>query len=319
MEIGALQTIGFLITHHFQIMSMAALSAFEFANLAASSPTYEVKTISEAGGPVSNSLGMRVETSPMTSSNYDTLLVTGNMSMTPTSQAVVEFLQMARQEVRRIGSICTGAFVLAEAGLLDGHRATTHWAHAEALAARFPAITVEKDRIFIADDALWTSAGMSAGIDMALAMIEKDLGADIAREVAKKLVVYHRRAGGQSQYSALLDISPRSDRVQRALEFARGHLTAALSVEQLAEAANLSPRQFSRQFRLETGKSPAKAVEQLRVEAARLMMEQGHFPMDVIARESGFGGRERMRRAFVRHYGQPPQTLRQHFGMSLTA
>ncbi|WP_417244305.1 DJ-1/PfpI family protein [Celeribacter sp.] len=170
METGALQTIGFLITHHFQIMSMAALSglsALEFANLAVPSPTYEIKVVSEAGGPIANSLGMRVETSAITSSSYDTLLVMGNMLMTPTSQAATKFLQMAQQDVRRIGSIGTCAFVLAEAGLLDGHRATMHWAHVEELA-----------------------------------MIKKDLGADIAREVAKKLVVYHGRAGGWPEHSA---------------------------------------------------------------------------------------------------------------------
>ncbi len=148
---------------------------------------------------------------------------------------------------------------------------------------------------------------MSAGIDLALAMIEKDLGLEIARSVTRKLVVYHRRAGGQSQFSALLELEPKSDRVQSALTYARANLHTRLSVEQLAEVAHLSPRQFSRAFRADTGQSPAKAVENLRVKAARLMIEQGRVPIDIVARETGFSDRERMRRAFLRAFGQPPR------------
>jgi transcriptional regulator GlxA family with amidase domain len=171
-------------------------------------------------------------------------------------------------------------------------------------------VKVEEDRIFIVDGPVWTSAGMTAGIDLALAMIERDLGVEIARAVAKKMVVYHRRAGGQSQFSTLLQLEPKSDRIQSALSYARRNLKTALSVEQLAEVANLSPRQFSRAFRSETGQSPAKAVENLRVEAARLLMEQGQLPIDVVARETGFADRERMRRSFLRAFGQPPQAIR---------
>jgi len=167
---------------------------------------------------------------------------------------------------------CTGAFVLAAAGLLDGNRATTHWQYAVALRQLYPRVRVEEDRIFIKDGAIWTSAGMTAVIDLALAMVEEDLGRDVSRAVARQLVVYHRRAGGQSQHSTLLELEPRSDRVQSALAFAKRHLCENLSVERLADSARLSPRQFSRVFRTETGKSPAKAVEQLRVEAARLML-----------------------------------------------
>jgi transcriptional regulator GlxA family with amidase domain len=206
--------------------------------------------------------------------------------------------------------VCTGAFALAEAGLLDGRSATTHWAHARRLQERFPAIRVEEDRIFITDGNIWTSAGMSAAIDLTLALIEDDHGAALARSIARKLVVYHRRPGGQSQFSALLELEPRSDRVRRALIYARDHLRDPLPVEVLAEAANLSPRQFTRVFREETGQSPAKAVERLRLEAARVMMEDGCHPMEVVARETGFADRDRMRRAFLRAYGQPPQSLR---------
>jgi len=213
---------------------------------------------------------------------------------------------------RRVAAPCTGAFVLAEAGILDGRRATTHWMFARDLQTRFPKLKVEEDRIYIIDGPVWTSAGMSASIDLALAMVEKDLGPDAARAIARKLVVYHRRAGGQSQFSALLELEPKSDRIQKALDYAGKNLQNILSVDELAEAAGLSPRQFSRAFRSETGQSPARAVENLRVEAARVLMEQGRHSMDVIANETGFADRERMRRAFLRIVGQPPQAIRRN-------
>ncbi len=209
--------------------------------------------------------------------------------------------------------------MLAEAGLLDGRRTTTHWHRARELQARFPKVKVEEDRIFIVDGSVWTSAGMTAGIDLALAMIEQDLGADVARAVARQLVVYHRRAGGQSQFSALLELEPKSDRIQSALAYAKRNLTAKLTVKQLANAAHLSPRQFSRAFRTETGQSPAKAVENLRVETARLMMEQSRHSIDVIARQTGFADRYRMRRAFLRAFGQPPQVIRRNARAELAA
>jgi transcriptional regulator GlxA family with amidase domain len=178
------------------------------------------------------------------------------------------------------------------------------------LQKQFPEARVEEDRIFIIDGPIWTSAGMSAGIDLALGMIEKDYGAELARTVAQKLVVYHRRAGGQSQHSALLELDAKSDRIQGALAYARQNLSAPLTVEELAAAAHLSPRQFSRAFRAETGQSPAKAVEQLRVETARVMVEQSRHTIDEIATQTGFADPERMRRAFLRAFGQPPQFLR---------
>jgi transcriptional regulator GlxA family with amidase domain len=171
-------------------------------------------------------------------------------------------------------------------------------------------VAVEEDQIFVVDGSIWTSAGMAATIDLALAMIEKDHGQEVSRTVARKLVVYHRRSGGQSQFSALLELEPKSDRIQKAIDYANAHLRNVLSVEELAGVAGLSPRQFTRAFTAETGQSPAKAVEHLRVEAARLMLEQGRHSMDVIADEVGFADRERMRRAFLRTLGQPPQAIR---------
>jgi len=202
--------------------------------------------------------------------------------------------------------------------LLAGRRATTHWVYADALQRRHPDVQVEPDRIFITDGPIWTSAGMTAELDLALGLVEKDLGDDIARSVAHRLVMHQRRSGGQSQHSEILNLAPRSDRIARALEHARRHLAQPLGVEELAAAANLSPRQFSRAFRAETGQSPAKAVENLRIEAARLLMEQSGHSIDIIARQTGFAERDRMRRAFLRAFGQPPQAIRRNARAEVT-
>jgi transcriptional regulator GlxA family with amidase domain len=211
---------------------------------------------------------------------------------------------------RRIASVCTGAFILAAAGLLDGRRATTHWRFATRLQATYPAIEVDADRIFVKDGSIWSSAGITAGIDLALALIEEDLGAAVAKAVAREMVVYYRRPGGQSQFSTLLELTPRSARVHRALSFARDHLSEPLPVERLAEAARLSQRQFGRAFAAETGQTPAKAVERLRAETARPLVEDSTQSLEEIARATGFSDPERMRLSFIRAFGQPPQALR---------
>lgn len=303
-------TIGFVVFDDFQVMGMAALSAFEMANLVLGRPAYRVHVLSEQGGPVRNSLGFAIDTAPFGEDFFDTTVTIGSLRVKPSTPGLLTYLRDAAAASRRVAGICTGAYVLAEAGLLDGRRATTHWNHARNLQRLYPAVKVEEDRIFSVDGNVWTSAGMTAGIDLAMALVEDDFGAEVAKAVARKLVVYLRRPGGQSQFSALLELEPRSDRVRRALVHAKENLRNELSVEELAETANLSPRQFSRLFRQETGQTPAKAVEHLRLEAARVMMEEGRHPMDVIARETGFADRERMRRAFLRAYGQPPQMVR---------
>ena len=307
-----MQRIGFIVFPGFQVMGFAAISAFEFANIHLGEAAYDVRLLSEAGGTVRASMGMNVVAEPLDDTNFDTLIVGGGTLIEPSTPGLIEFLRQASGRYRRIAATCTGAFVLAEAGLLDGRRATTHWFHARDLQARFPKVKVEEDRIFIADGPVWTSAGATAAVDLVLALIENDFGADVARAVAKKLVVYHRRAGGQSQFSALLELEPKSDRIQGALAYAKRNLASKLSVTELAEAAHLSPRQFSRAFHAETGQSPAKAVENLRLETARLMMEQSRHPVDVIARQTGFADRDRMRRAFLRAFGQPPQVIRRN-------
>lgn len=305
--------IGYLLSDGFQVMALATQAAFEYANLVAKNDFYVVENYSESGSEVCSSLGMSVGTRVLSPRSVaQTWIVVGvnDPLASPAPAAVLRFLRRASARARRIAAICTGAFVLAQAGLLEGRRATTHWAFAQELRKRYPGIRVEEDRIYVIDGPVWTSAGMTAGLDLALAMVEKDLGADVARSVAHKLVMHQRRSGGQTQHSEMLELSPKSDRVQDALNYARKNLGRSLSVEELAEAVNLSPRQFSRVFTMETGTSPAKAVEGLRLEAARLMIEHGRHPLEIIATETGFRDRRHMREAFVRGFGVPPQAVR---------
>jgi transcriptional regulator GlxA family with amidase domain len=292
-------------------MSFAAMSVFEVANSEFGERRYDVHFLSENGGPVQTSAGLIIETEPFDDSFFDTLIVGGSteQSFNP-SVGLLAFLRKAPEISRRVAATCIGVFTLAEAGLLEGKRVTTHWDYARELQRRYPKVKVQEDRIFVVDGSIWTSAGMAATIDLVLAMLERDIGPDIARSVAKKTVIHHRRAGGQSQFSALLQLEPKSDRIQTALAFARRNLHTDLTIEKLAEAAHLSPRQFTRAFVAETGESPAKAVEKLRLEAARLLLEDSRHPIETIARQTGFADRERMRRAFVRVFGHPPQTMR---------
>jgi transcriptional regulator GlxA family with amidase domain len=302
-----MRKVGFIISPGYQPMGFAVTAPFEIANRQAVEPVYDIRMLSKHGGPVRTSLGFHVLTEAFSAEPYDLIIV--GASMEDASPETIEFIRHARSHCRRIAATCHGAFVLAEAGLLDGRRATTHWARAGELRARYPNVQVEEDRIFIADGPVWTSAGMTAGIDLALALIEQDLGQEAARTVARRLVLYHRRAGGQSQFSSLLELEPKSDRTQTVLTYARRNLAGRLSVDDLAEVAHLSPRQFSRAFQAETGQTPAKAVENLRLEGARALMEDTNHTLDVVAQLTGFGDRNRMRRAFLRAYGQPPQVI----------
>jgi transcriptional regulator GlxA family with amidase domain len=237
--------IGYVLPAGYQVMALATQAVFEFANLVAGEPFYEVSCHSMPGGTVTASLGTALQTRPFTArSTADTWMVVGVLDPLAISSpsGLLHALRKCSARARRTVGLCTGAFVLAEAGLLARRRATTHWAHANALQRRYPDIQVEPDRIFIADDPIWTSAGMTAELDLALGLVEKDLGDDVARSVAHRLVMHQRRSGGQSQHSEILNLAPRSDRIARALEHARGHLAQPLGVEELAAAANLSPR-----------------------------------------------------------------------------
>ncbi|UVK95717.1 GlxA family transcriptional regulator [Pseudomonas atacamensis] len=304
--------VGYLLSEGFQVMALATQSVFEFANIVTGKAVYKVQNFSQAGGIVSSSLGLHVDTLPLTQAGLaDSWLVAGTLTpLTPPDADVLQSVRGLADGARRVAGICTGSFVLAQAGVLDNRRVTTHWAFAPALRRMHPSVNVEDDRIFIIDGPVWTSAGMTAGVDMALGMVEKDLGSEIARSVAHRLVMHQRRSGGQSQHSELLSLSPRSDRIQSALDYARKHLNRPLSVEELAEVVHLSPRQFTRVFTAETGQSPAKAIESLRLEAARLLIEQSSHSLDVVARETGFRDRRHMREVFMRGFGVPPQAVR---------
>lgn len=304
--------VGFIVYPGFQLVCLAASSVFEVADRVLDTPGYEVSIRSEAGGTIRGSAAVTVLSEPLGRASFDSIIVCGGEAMPETSQALAKYLRRATATTRRIAAICTGAFILAQAGLLSNRRATTHWMMTAELGRRYPDVHVEADRIFVHDGQIWTSAGMSAGIDLALAMVEDDHGVEVARSVARQLVLYHRRAGGQSQHSTLLELTPRSDRIQNALAYAHANLKNPLTLDELAEAAHLSSRQFSRAFRDETGQTPARAVELLRVEAARQMLEQGRHTIETIAHETGFADRERMRRAFLRTVGQPPQAVRRN-------
>lgn len=306
--------LAFLVFPEFQILDLSGpLAAFEIAGQIAGDEPYRIHTVSEGGGPITSSCGLAIATQAIQPGTYDTLVVAGGASLTSPSNMNSSLYRTVRESVegtRRVASVCTGAFLLAGAGLLDGRQATTHWKYATQLQRLYPRVRVEGDRIFTKDGGIWTAAGISAGIDLALAMIEEDLGSEVSRSTAQILVVYHRRPGGQSQFSAMLDIEPESDRIRDVLTYIREHLTEALSIEDLAEVASLSPRQFGRVFLAQTGETPAKAVERLRAEAARPRVEHGAEPIEAIARDVGFADPERMRRAFLRIFGHPPQSLR---------
>ncbi len=304
-----MKRIGLLLLPDFEVMCLTCMSVFELANKKSGQEHYELRVLSENGGNVRTSFGMEVSTHPL-EYDFDTLLIGVGTEAPTVSPTMIAFLQKAARSTRRLASVCLGAFALGEAGLLDGRRATTHWRHAMELQRRYPRSRVEMDRIFVNDGGIWTSAGMSAAIDLALGMVENDHGPDLARAVAKGLVIHHRRAGGQSQHAALLDLDAKTDRIQTALAYANRNLRRPLPIHDLARAASLSPRQFTRAFRSETGTSPAKAIEALRLESAKLLLEQGRLPVEVVARETGFGDRERMRRAFIRAYGASPQAVR---------
>ena len=290
-------------------MSFGAMSVFEAANARVGTAHYDLRLLSESGGPVRSSSGVVVQTEAFSEAVFDTTIIGGggDMQFTP---GLRRYLQHAARRSRRIAATCTGAFYLADAEVLDGRRATTHWFFAEAFRRGYPQVTLVEDQLFVVDGSIWTSAGMTAGIDQALSMVEEDLGPEVARNVAKDLVLPFRRVGGLTQNSAMLEMEARSSRVQGALADARNRIGSPITVESMAKAANMSTRQFSRVFKQETGRSPAKAVERLRVEIARAQIQEGRDSLEVIARQNGFRDRERMRRAFVRVFGEPPQSMR---------
>ena len=305
------RTIGFLVYPDFQLLDATGpIATFEIA--ARFSPgAYRLVFLSRDGGMVASSSGLTMATTSLAKAPpLDTLIVAGGdgVKVPATCATTLAYVRDTAKTARRVASVCSGTYILAEAGLLDGKRATTHWSRTRDIQKRYPAIKLEPDRIFVQDGMIWSSAGITAGIDLSLALVGADEGEAVARRVAQQLVVYHRRPGGQSQFSALIDIQTR--RFDALLAWARENLAEALSVEQLADRAAMSPRNFARLFTAETGVTPAKAVERLRVEAARALLDSQPLQVEDVALETGFGDPERMRRAFIRAFGQPPQALR---------
>jgi transcriptional regulator GlxA family with amidase domain len=303
--------IGFYIYPGYGTVDLAgALTVFNFADRVDRPGHYQTVMLSNAGGPVRSREGIEISSVAALDRPVDTLVVIGGPGVFNVGEADFAGVRRHSDTARRTASVCTGSFLLAAAGLLDGRRATTHWAHAERLAREFPSVQVESDRIYVRDGPYWSSAGGAAGFDLALALVEDDYGVEIARRIARFLVVPFRRRGGQSQYSEMLELDPASDRIARTLSFAQTHLHETLTVQRLATIACLSPRQLGRAFRAETGETPAGAVERLRAEAAKARVESGVEPIEAIAASVGFLDPERMRRAFVRRFGKSPQALR---------
>jgi transcriptional regulator GlxA family with amidase domain len=305
--------IGVLIFPDFQLLDAAGpISVFEIAGRFAGAAA-PIKVLALKPGPVRSSSGVEMVARGLKPAGaISTLIVAGGNGVRApaTCATTLAFVRAIAKRGVRVGSVCSGAYILAEAGVLDGRRATTHWQRTQHFVATYPRIKLEPDRIFVRDGHIWSSAGISAGIDMALAMVTEDFGDEIAQQTARQLVLYHRRSGGQSQFSSLLELKAPNGRFGALLGWAREHLASKLTVEDLAEQAGMSSRHFARAFIAETGTTPSKAVERLRIEVARERVQSSSEAIERVALQTGFRDPERMRRAFIRAFGQPPQSLR---------
>jgi transcriptional regulator GlxA family with amidase domain len=280
---------------------------------------YEIRIFSRDGAPLRTSSGLTVtphaglRDAP---AGIDTLIVPGGHGSREATadRALVAWIAEAASTARRTASVCTGAFLLAQTGLLDGRRATTHWAAAEELARRHPAVHVDPEPIFLRDGSIWTSAGVTAGMDLALALVEEDLDRDAALTIARHLVLFLRRPGNQSQFSATLaSQQPQREPLREVQRYAMESPAGDLSVEAMATRAHMSPRHFARAFRAETGVTPARYVESVRMETARRRLEDTAEPVAAIAATCGFGTAETMRRVFLRTLGVGPAEYRRRF------
>ena len=294
-------------------------SARDLAAHAGLPDPYRLSLVSPRGGSIATSSGLALATTPLASLKtepIDTLIAVGGFGSRAAIHegALIRWIARRALRARRVCAVCTGAFLLAEAGLLDGKRAVTHWRACDELGRRYPRVAVEPDAIFLRDGKIWTSAGVTAGIDLALALVEEDLGRAMALRVARHLVVFLKRPGGQSQFSAMLESQAQGDGAFADLhDWMAQHLAGDLGVEALAARARMSPRNFARVYAKRMGTTPAKAVERLRVDAARRLLEESTASIESIARRCGFGDEERLRRSFLRSLGVPPRHYRARF------
>lgn len=292
-------------------------SANDLVANAGGAPPYRLKLVTPGDEGVMSSAGVALAAGPLSrrSEALDTLLVAGGpgVEAAAVNPVVVDWVRQRATQARRVASVCTGAFLLAAAGLLDGRRAVTHWKDCAKLAQRYPAVRVEPDPIFVSDGPVWTSAGVTAGIDLALALVEEDLGRSVALALARYLVVFLKRPGGQAQFSAVLALQAADDKFGTLHDWINEHLADDLTLSVLADQAGMSERSFSRHYAEATGQTPARAVEKLRVEAARRLLSEQRTPVKRVAQRCGFGSEETMRRSFLRLLAVTPQDYRSRF------
>ncbi len=305
--------VAFLLYPDFQLLDAAGpIAAFEIAERYKPG-SYALRVVAAEPGLVPSSSGVSLLAVPFGRAEaVDTLVVSGGDGSRAAAACpkTRRFVLACAAKSRRVTSVCSGTYVLAAAGLLDGKCATTHWSRTLDFGRRFPKVHLEPDRIFVKEGGIWTSAGVTAGIDLALGLIAEDLGENIARQAAQQMVVYYRRPGGQSQFSPLLEMERADGRFAALLDHVRSNLRRRLSVTDLANFSCMSPRHFARVFQAEVGVGPAKAVERLRVDTARAALESGAQSIQQVAHSCGFGDPERMRRSFMRLLGALPSALK---------
>lgn len=304
--------LAFAIFPQFQLMDVAGpIAAFDFANLMVPG-SYRLELCAPGAGAVQSSSGAAIVAKAFDTGPFDTILVSGGYGLAnaDTMKAVAEWLRREAPATRRVASVCVGSYALAEAGLLDGLMGTTHWGWVDDFTRRYPNVVCKRDIVYLNNGKYWTSAGISAGIEMALALIEDDLGPDAARSIVHEMFVHTRGADGHVAPSWLQANGVASRRFDELLMWMRMNLRDPMRVEALAEKMRMSPRNFARVFREETGLTPAKAVERMRLEAAQSLLAGGAWSNDQVAASVGFGSAERMRRAFHRSTGTAPGAVR---------
>lgn len=290
-------------------------TANDLASLARTPLPYETAVVA-AEGRIATTAGLDLAASrlPAPGQPLHTLVVAGGRGVNAACRdaALVDWVRRRAETTERVASVCSGAFLLAAAGLLDGRRAVTHWGRCAEFSAMFPAVHLDPDPIFVRDGKVWTSAGVTAGIDLSLALVEADLGRKVALAIARQLVVFLKRPGGQAQFSSALSLQEQDGRFDQLHGWIVENLRGDLSLGALAEKVHMSLRSFARHYRQATGRTPARAVEEIRIETARRLLEQG-LPVARVTQRCGFGSEETLRRAFLRRLGTSPQAYRERF------